>query len=97
MHCPHCQKPLSLDPKISFREYCPFCMRDLHCCLACHFHDRGLSNECQETQAEPVLDKEKANYCEYFQFAKKNVSGQAIDQALKAKEKLAELFKRKEK
>lgn len=95
MHCPHCLKELALDSKIPFRETCPHCVRDLHCCLACVFHDKGCSNECREPQADRVLDKEKANYCEYFQFAKKAVSGQGVDPAAEAKRRLEELFKKK--
>jgi len=62
--------------------------------LACHFHDKGASNECRESSADRVLDKEKFNYCEYFEFAKKTISGQGVDPVLEAKRKLAELFKK---
>ncbi|EKD42456.1 MAG: hypothetical protein ACD_73C00146G0002 [uncultured bacterium] len=95
MQCPFCSKELTLDPKISFRESCFYCVRDLHCCFACHFYDTSAANECREPQADPVIDKEKANYCEYFQFANKGFSGQKEDPAIAAKRKLEELFKKK--
>ena len=47
-------------------DACPQCHADLHCCLNCRFYDPGKHNQCAETQAEWVRDKEAANYCEYF-------------------------------
>jgi hypothetical protein len=56
------------DAKIGFREECPGCMRDAHVCLNCIFFDKSYYNECRETKAERVLDKEKQNFCDYFSF-----------------------------
>ncbi len=49
------------------RDACPNCDADLHCCRNCRFYDPGKHNECAETQAEWVRDKEASNYCDYFQ------------------------------
>jgi len=49
------------------RDTCPNCDADLHCCRNCRFYDPGKHNECAETQAEWVRDKEASNYCGYFQ------------------------------
>ncbi len=38
----------------------------------CLFYDRTAYNECRESQAERVVDKEKANFCSYFKIAAKN-------------------------
>jgi hypothetical protein len=32
----------------------------------CFFYDPQVYNECKETNAERVVEKEKANYCDYF-------------------------------
>ena len=32
----------------------------------CAFYSETSYNECKESQADRVLDKEKANYCDYF-------------------------------
>jgi hypothetical protein len=48
-------------------DSCPQCDSDLHCCRNCQFYDPGKHNQCAETQAEWVNDKETANYCGYFQ------------------------------
>ncbi|MFQ5877065.1 MAG: hypothetical protein ACE5JH_05170 [Acidobacteriota bacterium] len=67
--CYACGGEIPDDRKILREEECPHCSRDLHCCLNCRFHDPAVSNQCSEPQAEPVLDKERANFCEYFSFA----------------------------
>jgi len=53
--------------KISRRENCAQCNADLHCCRHCRFFDPGKNNQCAETQAEWVSDKERANFCDYFE------------------------------
>jgi hypothetical protein len=32
----------------------------------CKFFDPKVYNECHETNAERIVDKEKANFCDYF-------------------------------
>ncbi len=67
MQCHACKKAINVEGKISFREDCQHCGADLHVCLMCKFHDVSAYNECRESQAERVLDKAKANRCDYFQ------------------------------
>jgi hypothetical protein len=52
--------------KVLRDDTCSKCDSDLHVCKNCRFYDRQYHNECRETQAEWVSDKERANYCEYF-------------------------------
>lgn len=68
VHCYSCQKILDLDPaaKILKAEECPHCYASLHCCKMCHFYDPQVYNECKESNAERIVEKEKANYCDYF-------------------------------
>ena len=49
-------------------ETCPVCNADLHCCCNCEFSDPGTYNDCRETQAERVLEKDRSNFCDYFAF-----------------------------
>lgn len=51
------------------RETCPGCGADLHVCRMCRFYDPGVSRACGEPVAEPVADKERANFCGYFEAA----------------------------
>jgi hypothetical protein len=46
---------------------CPSCSRATHACRNCRFYRPGLHNDCQEPIAEGVLDKERANFCDYFE------------------------------
>ena len=82
------------DGKIGFRDECPGCMRDAHVCLNCLFYDKSYYNECRETKAERVLDKEKQNFCDYFSFktseTKDIVSKNSVN---KAKDTFNDLFK----
>jgi hypothetical protein len=58
---------LPASSRVGLRDCCPQCDSDLHCCRNCRFYDPGKHNQCAETQAEWVRDKEAANYCDYFQ------------------------------
>ncbi|MEW5974857.1 MAG: hypothetical protein AB1898_03510 [Acidobacteriota bacterium] len=53
--------------KILRNDSCAICHNDLHVCKNCRFYDPQYHNECRETQAEWVSDKERANFCEYFE------------------------------
>ena len=56
--CHHCKKAVEIAEKVGRADTCPVCDADLHCCLNCRFYDPGAYNECRETQAERVLDKD---------------------------------------
>lgn len=66
--CHSCSKELDLtkDSKISRQEECPHCMTSLHCCKMCKFFDPTSYNDCKEPMAPRVVDKEKANYCDFY-------------------------------
>lgn len=64
--CHSCKKELSQEDKIGFRQDCPYCGHDLHSCVQCTHYDVKVYNECKETMADRILEKEKANYCEFF-------------------------------
>jgi hypothetical protein len=92
--CHRCRNLLGMDDLIGRREMCPSCGADLHVCLNCRFYDPAAYNACREPQAERVLDKDRANFCDYFDFRTE------IDQkpsspadTSSAKDRLAALFK----
>lgn len=64
-HCFKCNTGLSPEA-IGRRDSCPKCGSDVHVCRNCTFYDLKAYNECRENQAERVVDKEKANFCDYF-------------------------------
>ena len=66
--CHHCGHDINLVSKLARTDSCPYCQSDLKCCLNCRFFDPGVNNQCREPQAEWCPDKEKANFCGYFEF-----------------------------
>ena len=55
---------------------CDRCGADLRCCRSCRFHDPSAWNECAEPSAERVLEKDRANFCDWFS---PRVAGSAAD------------------
>jgi hypothetical protein len=66
MRCWKCAGEIDADQRIEFRARCPGCDAALHSCLNCGHYQPGHYNDCRETQAERVVDKQRANFCEYF-------------------------------
>ncbi len=59
-----------LDEKLSpfsRREECPACHADLHVCRMCVFFAPSQAKACREPIADEVKDKQRANFCGYFQ------------------------------
>ena len=65
MICWKCKKEISIEKPVRGDE-CPFCHADLHVCKACDFYESGAHNDCRESSADMVTDKERANFCDYF-------------------------------
>ena len=72
MYCHKCGKEqFSEIAKIGFHEICSICGVDLHVCKNCRHYAPGKPNECNVFDIEPVLDKEKFNFCEEFSVSTK--------------------------
>ena len=65
MICWKCHKETNIEKTVRGDE-CPLCHADLHVCKACEFYESGAHNDCRETSAEFVSDKERGNFCDYF-------------------------------
>lgn len=93
IRCSFCDKEIEVNGTVIRSDTCPHCGRDLRCCVQCKFYDPGSYNECKEVSAERVVDKERANICDYFiiKGARENVSGKEA----MAKQALENLFKKK--
>ena len=48
------------------QETCPNCGKDSRVCYNCSFHDKAYNNECREPQADRVVDKDRSNFCDFF-------------------------------
>lgn len=77
-----------IDNKVGFRDDCEKCGQDLHVCKNCRFYDPGAYNECRESSADIVREKERANYCDYFQPNSEGQSGAKKEDLLAAAEAL---------
>ncbi len=78
------------------RDTCGNCGADLRSCRHCRHHDPSGAGDCRETQAEPVPDKEKANFCDFFQPALGGAKGKGDNLSkAEAERKWEELFAKK--
>jgi hypothetical protein len=96
--CQSCGAPVSAGEPIPRDAECDKCRRDLRCCRNCRHWDARYNNECTETQAEPVADKARRNFCEFFYFSRGAFRGAATsspDRAAEARAKLEALFRKK--
>ena len=93
LNCFSCHKTLEFaDAKVGFREECPHCRADVHVCRNCQHYDPRVYNECRETSAEVVRERERANYCEYFVVG--NAGTQQTDRTAALKAAAEALFKK---
>ena len=76
---------------------CEQCGTDLRCCRNCRHWDVRMNNECRETEADPVAEKTRRNFCEFFDYSRLPFSAASAapkDRAAQARAKLEALFKK---
>ena len=91
MNCAFCNKEINVT-KVHIRDECPACGHDLHICLHCEFYDANAYRQCRESIREPVQNKERANYCDFFRAAARGAARNATDSA--DFKKLNDLFRK---
>ena len=92
MICWKCQKEIPVQKPLRGDE-CPLCHADLHVCKACEFYESGAHNDCRESSAEFVSDKERGNFCDYFRASTKITKGDVLSKSDAAKAAFDALFK----
>lgn len=92
MRCSFCKTTIKTHDKILRTDSCPKCGRDLHCCKQCKFYDTHAYNDCREVSAERVVDKERANFCEYF--LPRGSTRESVNPVTEARRALEALFKK---
>jgi len=91
-NCWHCGRSLS-GADYGRETNCPSCQKPTHVCRNCAHFAPGRPNACVEPMAEPVLEKERANFCELFEPTDRH-AGQPFGPTEQALVKAAEdLFK----
>jgi hypothetical protein len=95
MRCFSCgaETSLAAGERVGFRDECTGCRADLHCCRNCAHHDPSSYNECRESQAERVDERERANRCDWFAPGAGAGGARAAEQE-QARTKLDALFKK---
>ena len=68
LNCWKCGAPLADMPlPVGRAEYCRACRAEVHVCRMCRFYDLSKARQCAEPVADPVQNKERANFCGYFE------------------------------
>ncbi len=91
--CHKCKNEIEIDRNFGRKDSCQLCKADLRCCLNCRHYDQRAYNQCHEPQSDRVLDKDRSNFCDYFNFM-----DSALDEKTKyandsVRKKLDDLFK----
>ncbi len=85
--CWKCSHDIDFDGiKVMRTDECEKCYTDLRVCKMCEHYDIHSYNECRETMANRIVNKEKANFCDYFKLGVPNQNNK--DDLLKAAEAL---------
>ena len=58
-HCHNCGEPWTISGQPG------------RVCLNCAHYDPRVAQQCRERRAEPVLEKAVGNFCEYFDFIRR--------------------------
>src|SRR3972149_7590176 len=74
---------------------CRHCHAELHCCRECRFFDPPGNKQCREPIAEPVKDKQRANFCGYLEPNPDACKKSGPDKQTETMAGLADLFRLK--
>jgi hypothetical protein len=95
-HCWKCGREYTLAGTPGRSESC-ICGADLKVCLNCASYDPRAAHQCRDRRAEPVDEKQIANYCEYFEMVRREYKPQEryagdTSRESKARDALKKLF-----
>ena len=60
--------------------------------MNCRHYDTHFNNSCRETEAEPVVEKNRRNFCEFFSFTREPFEKGGGGREAEARAKLEGLF-----
>jgi predicted RNA-binding Zn-ribbon protein involved in translation (DUF1610 family) len=88
--CGNCGRKIDLvGSQVGRRDLCPDCGAELHACRSCRHFDLSVAKQCKEPFAEIPLDKDSANFCDFFQIGEGRLTaGASRDDLLSAAESL---------
>ena len=91
--CHHCGAPVTFNEPLARDKECDACGGDLRCCINCRHYDTNYNNSCKETEAEPVVEKARRNFCEFFSYTAAPFAKSGGGKEADARVKLSGLFK----
>ncbi len=93
-HCHKCGEAWTINGLPGRGEVCMRCRADLRVCLNCVSYDAHVAYQCRDRRAEPVLEKDVGNFCEYFDFARRvwKPKAENTTRAEAAREQMKKLF-----
>jgi hypothetical protein len=91
--CWRCGASLEAEPlPLTRLAECQACRADLHVCRLCEFFAPRVARQCREPVAEEVQDKQRANFCDYFQPRPDAFTAADTQPAQEARRQLETLF-----
>lgn len=93
-HCWKCGTEYKLPGMPGRSESCHQCGADLRVCFNCVSYDSRVAQQCRDRRADPVAEKDAANYCEYFEMIRREYVAPKEDTSResKARETLKKLL-----
>jgi hypothetical protein len=93
MHrCYYCKTILDEDMEVFRSTTCPGCGRDVKVCKNCRFYSPGAYWDCRETIDEQVIEKDRANFCAYFELRETEDGEEEKTKQDKAMDQFKKLF-----
>jgi len=71
---------------------CDNCGKDVKVCMNCKFYEPGAHWDCRETISEPVREKERANFCDYFVYVNRQPGTGSTSKQERARDSFNSLF-----
>ncbi len=65
--CWNCGRPTGIEHGVTRHDQCQNCMADLRCCRGCRHFEPGRRGQCKENIDKTIPNKEKSNFCGFFQ------------------------------
>jgi hypothetical protein len=93
-HCWKCGLEYTLAGGPGRSESCARCNSDLKVCRNCISYEPRSAEQCRDRRAELVAEKHLANYCEYFEMARREFTAPQAEHSreAKARDTLKKLF-----
>jgi len=91
-NCWHCTQTLTA-ADYGRETNCPGCSKPTRVCRNCRHFAPGRPNDCVEPMTEPILEKERANFCELFEPTDRPSGGGARAAAADLAKAAEDLFK----